>query len=319
MTRPSMPADYLHNHRQFGDLLRIVADNQKIAVALVEKDYWIMHSLHGLQQLGLSFELKGGTSLSKGHGIIHRFSEDIDIRIEPPAELQVATGRNHNKPGQVESRKAFYGYLARTISMDGVTSVTRDTAFDDVRYRSGGIRLAYKPVGASVPGLKDGILLEVGFDDVAPNTAKDISSWAYDFAADKVEILDNRAKAVACYDPGHTLVEKLQAISTKFRQQQDSGAFPANFMRHYYDVHCLLQQPDVQAFIGSEAYQAHKQKRFPAADNPDLSQNQAFILGDPVTREAFENAYAASRALYYRDQPTLGEILVAIATWAPRL
>jgi predicted nucleotidyltransferase component of viral defense system len=34
--------------------------------------------------LGLNFELKGGTSLSKGFGLIHRFSEDIDIRIDPP-------------------------------------------------------------------------------------------------------------------------------------------------------------------------------------------------------------------------------------------
>ncbi|MEA2882414.1 MAG: hypothetical protein QOH32_1670, partial [Bradyrhizobium sp.] len=42
------------------------------------KDYWIMHSLYGLQKLGLIFELKGGTSLSKGFKIIDRFSEDID-------------------------------------------------------------------------------------------------------------------------------------------------------------------------------------------------------------------------------------------------
>ena len=28
----------------------------------------------------------------------------------------------------------------------------------------------------------------------------------------KVEIIDNRAKAVACYDPGYTLVEKLQTM-----------------------------------------------------------------------------------------------------------
>ena len=53
-----------------------------------------MHSLYGLQQLGLTFELKGGTSLSKGYQIIDRFSEDIDIRIEPPPERKVATGRN---------------------------------------------------------------------------------------------------------------------------------------------------------------------------------------------------------------------------------
>lgn len=69
-----------------------------IAPALVEKDYWIMHCLYGLQKLGLRFELKGGTSLSKGFGLIHRFSEDIDIRIEPPAGMDIKTGRNHDKP-----------------------------------------------------------------------------------------------------------------------------------------------------------------------------------------------------------------------------
>ena len=86
-----MAADYLHKHPQFPDLIRIVAEEKGIAPALVEKDYWIMHSLYGLQQLGLKFELKGGTSLSKGHGIIYRFSEDIDIRIEPPPELHGAS------------------------------------------------------------------------------------------------------------------------------------------------------------------------------------------------------------------------------------
>jgi predicted nucleotidyltransferase component of viral defense system len=56
-----------------------VAEQKTIDPALVEKDYWIMHCLYGLQQLRLQFELKGGTSLSKGYQIIDRFSEDIDI------------------------------------------------------------------------------------------------------------------------------------------------------------------------------------------------------------------------------------------------
>jgi predicted nucleotidyltransferase component of viral defense system len=79
-----VPLDFLHRHRNFPDLIRIVADEREIDPALVEKDYWIMHCLYGLQQLKLTFELKGGTSLSKGFQIINRFSEDIDIRIEPP-------------------------------------------------------------------------------------------------------------------------------------------------------------------------------------------------------------------------------------------
>jgi Nucleotidyl transferase AbiEii toxin, Type IV TA system len=84
---------------------------------LVEKDYWIMHGLWGLQAQGFVFELKGGTSLSKGFGVIHRFSEDIDIRIEPPADLDVKTGRNQDKPAHIASRLAYYDELAKRISI----------------------------------------------------------------------------------------------------------------------------------------------------------------------------------------------------------
>jgi predicted nucleotidyltransferase component of viral defense system len=70
-----MPADYLHNHPDFAALIRIVAAERGIDPAMVEKDYWLMHSLYGLQKQGFKFALKGGTSLSKGHGIIDRFSE----------------------------------------------------------------------------------------------------------------------------------------------------------------------------------------------------------------------------------------------------
>jgi hypothetical protein len=315
-----MPPDFLHKHAQFADLIRIVAEDQGISPALVEKDYWIMQSLYGLQQLGLTFELKGGTSLSKGYGLISRFSEDIDIRIEPPADPPVMTGRNHDKPAHVQSRKDFYDRLAQTLAIDGIISVERDLAFDDTRqYRSAGIRLTYASINGSVEGLKDGVLLEVGFDDVAPNEARDISSWAYDYAASRVEIIDNRALGVACYHPGHTLVEKLQAISTKFRQRQETGAFPPNFMRHYYDVYSLLQDPTVQAFIGTQAYLDHKTKRFPKADNPVIAQNEAFVLSDRDARQKLQKAYAASSALYFRGQPGFDDILAKIAEWAPRL
>jgi predicted nucleotidyltransferase component of viral defense system len=68
------PGDFLHRHPDFSALLRVVAKQKPIDPALVEKAYWIMHCLYGLQQPGIDFVLKGGTSLSKGYGIIHRFS-----------------------------------------------------------------------------------------------------------------------------------------------------------------------------------------------------------------------------------------------------
>ena len=91
--RTGKTAGFLHDHPNFLDLIRQVGQERGIVPYLVEKDYWLMHSLWCLQQQGWSFQLKGGTSLSKGFHLIQRFSEDIDLRIEPPADHKVNTGK----------------------------------------------------------------------------------------------------------------------------------------------------------------------------------------------------------------------------------
>lgn len=278
-----------------------------------------MHSLYGLQLLKLKFELKGGTSLSKGFKIIDRFSEDIDIRIEPPPGQDVKTSPNQTSPAQVNTRRNFYDWLAETIAIDGIIDVERDTEFDNRDLFSAGIRLRYQTIAEPIDDLREGILLEAGFANVTPNVAKDITSWAYDHAAERVHVIDNRAKAVACYDPGYTLVEKLQTISTKFRKQQQTGELPTDFMRHYYDVYSLLRQSGVQAFVGSDAYRKHKRNHFPKADNQNIAENEAFLLNDTKTRATYETAYVRSSALYYRDRPSFAEILELIKDWSDRL
>jgi len=310
----------LHDHQDFDDLLAVVSREQAIDPGLVEKDYWIMHALWGLQRLGFRFELKGGTSLSKGHGLIHRFSEDINILIHPDTD-DLPTGKNQNKPAHIEARRTFYDGLSAKIAIPGISEVERDEAFDDQRMRSAGIRLHYTPRNPLPEGVKDGILLEAGFDQVAPNRPCRISSWAYDKAAASglADLIDNRALDVPCYEPGYTLVEKLQTISTKFRRHLEDGSMPQNFLRHYYDVYCLLGAADVQAFIGTEAYLAHKDARFPAADNKVIGENPAFDLSDQTTRDRFARAYAATSALYYRGQPNLDDILGRIQVYAHRL
>lgn len=62
--------DFIHNDPDFGRLLSIVSDKLGIDFTLIEKDYWIMHVLYSLQERNIEFELKGGTSLSKGFGLI---------------------------------------------------------------------------------------------------------------------------------------------------------------------------------------------------------------------------------------------------------
>ena len=49
-------ADFLHERRDFDQLLAVVANERALDPMLVEKDYWIMHSLWGLQAQGFVFD-----------------------------------------------------------------------------------------------------------------------------------------------------------------------------------------------------------------------------------------------------------------------
>jgi hypothetical protein len=43
-------SNFLHEHKDYADLIKIIADEKGIESGLVEKDYWIMHVLYGLKQ-----------------------------------------------------------------------------------------------------------------------------------------------------------------------------------------------------------------------------------------------------------------------------
>jgi hypothetical protein len=318
-----MPRDYLHNHKDFPALLRIVSDETGIQSGLIEKDYWIMHVLYGLKKQGFEFELKGGTSLSKGYHIINRFSEDIDIHIKPPAAMGINENPKNNKPNNVEARKQFYDWLAQEIKINGIALAERDHAFDDtISYRSGGIRLIYLNRTEPIDGIKDGILLEAGFDKVTPNVKLSISSWAYDKAKKTaiIDTIDNRAVDIACYHPGYTFVEKLQTIATKFRQEQADGIERANLMRQYYDIYCLLGSEDVLKFIGTPEYQAHKAERFPTVDlQVPIASNEAFLLTNEEMRSRFRKRYKNTASLYYKGQPDFDELFIRIKGFLNKL
>ncbi len=317
-----MSSIYLHEHKDFKDLLSIDSEKRGVDPFLTEKDYWIMHCLYGLQLLGLQFELKGGTSLSKAYQVIDRFSEDIDIHIHPNPKLGINENPKNNNPNNIQRRLKFYNDLTDQIRITGITEVQRDTTFDDLKqYRSGGIRLFYPSLFHTLPGVKEGILLEVGFDMVSPNDPIDISSWAYDRASQiSVDIIDNRAKRVPCYHMGYTFVEKLQTIVTKFRIMSSSSDIQVNFMRQYYDIYHLLKQPSVLDFIGTKEYEEHKERRFPKTDYEiPIHLNQAFLLEDITIKATLNKLYKSSAGLYYNGQPDFEMMLGYIAKFLNKL
>jgi hypothetical protein len=131
-----------------------------------------------------------------------------------------------------------------------------------------------------IKGKKEGILLEDGFDTVTPNREITISFWTFDRARtnSKIEISDNRAVDVACYHPGDTFVEKLETIATKFRREQQGAEPKANVIRQYYDVSRLLNIEEVQQFIDTPEYNAHKQTRVSTRGlKIPIRENEAFF------------------------------------------
>ena len=310
---------FLHQLPSFTLLVTAYESQTKISAQLIEKDYWLMHVLWGLQHAGLSYELKGGTSLSKGWNLTRRFSEDIDIKIFAPTGMTVHVGKNHSEPRHKKSRSAYFEWLLGKLNIPGAVYVKRDTDFDDHDLRNAGYRIGYKSAYDPFGGLKTDILLEVGFDTTTPNTPLNISSWVYDLAIKEGLVLaDNRAIAVPCYAPEYTFVEKLSAISKKYRQEV-GGKTVQNFTRHYYDIFQLLGESRVQNFIGTKEYLDHKTRRFSSNDELEIKRNPAFTLPDKLIRKKFSDRLIRSEGLYFEGQPSIEAILARIETYLDRL
>jgi len=83
-----------------------VANRRGLTRLIVEKDFWVCFSLRllfSIPTLTDKFVFKGGTSLSKVFGIIKRFSEDIDLSVDPD---WLGFG-GENRPDAAKSRSQF--------------------------------------------------------------------------------------------------------------------------------------------------------------------------------------------------------------------
>lgn len=311
---------FLHELPDVKDLFLVISEEMDINPSIVEKDYWVMHALWGLQQQEYNFELKGGTSLSKGYDIINRFSEDIDVQIHPAPLLNLKTGKNHDNDKHIQRRREFFDGIADSLIISGLT-FERDHEFDDKKMRGAGIRGLYNSHFQALEALKEGILFEVGLDKTTPFEEKDISSWAYEKAMEaQVDVVDNRAKKVKCYLPEYTFVEKLQTISTKYRKNKNNQVeSPVNFIRHYYDLYMLLGSERVIQFIQTDTFREYKKEKFGQADDPDIRRNPAFLLADVGEMEQFSGLYNKKSEIYFGNHPPFQEIIDKIKSYADLL
>jgi predicted nucleotidyltransferase component of viral defense system len=87
----------LSEHRDFQQAVVQSAEHfagRGLRPALIEKDYYVTEALRIIgTRAGDRVIFKGRTSLSKGWDLIRRFSEDIDIFLDPHA-FEPVLGRN---------------------------------------------------------------------------------------------------------------------------------------------------------------------------------------------------------------------------------
>lgn len=232
---------FLHDSPEFGDALAIVATQLGRGEALVEKDYWITHTLWALGEAGLTVSFKGGTSLSKGFGLIQRFSEDLDVKIESPELPPVANWRSTSKT-VVLARRTYFTALRKRLRVPGA-NVEEDPALRDEHWRSATFKVTYprRSAGALPDVMRPYVQLEVGSARITPGEPRFLTSWLHEFVETRGrlgnEFIANLPGDVHCVSPLVTVLEKIEAISRRFAREPIE---PPTFVRHFEDVYHIL-------------------------------------------------------------------------------
>lgn len=311
---------FVHDDPEFPDLLPIVAKERNLAPGLVEKDYWVTHALWALQAGGLEIWFKGGTSLSKGFGLVERFSEDLDLKIEPGTADWLPCVSNWRSEGAkaTAARKAYFEALGAKLRIPGA-KVALDPDAIDRAYRSATLRVTYPGRHlADLRAMAPFVRLEVGSARVTPLVPRDMTSFVHEKLAALGQIgdfADNRPRGVRCVHPLVTLLEKLDALHRRF---PNAAAEPAAFVRHYEDAARIVRaQADLPPLVGHAGVAALAadmlaQKQIAALPAPG---DPAFVPVKGPRWDAIRAAHAAIAPLFWGPRIPIEEACVIIRRW----
>lgn len=217
----------------------------------IEKDYWISRSLK-LMTRGNNDNraiFKGGTSLSKAYGIGARFSEDIDVAI---SEAWTLSGNQLKNLIKKTAHNMTEGLVETVIP--GLTS--KGSQYHKAFYTYPHVVDGRIPQGAIKAGQ---ILVEINsFANPYPFELRQLSSFLTDFLnmthnETMIDEYDMQPFTVPVLDKRRTLTEKLVSL---IRCSLATDYIPQlrNKIRHFYDLHYLLQDKDVSEYLQSDTF-----------------------------------------------------------------
>ena len=245
----------LFEHPEFDQAILQAAEhfrNQGWRPAIVEKDYYVTEALRILAAAGNKLILKGGTSLAKGWNLIQRFSEDIDIFLDPAA-FQPALGKRGIDRELKKLRDAVGAHPALALLQNEGQTIGGFGRSDRFSYpqRFGG------------PGeVANRVLVETGAaGGREPAITVELRSYLGQFLQDRGLSLgaeDQGSFSMRLLHFRRTFVEKMFAIHGKVELLKRDGQTLGTNARHYYDLFQLAAQAEVIVMLKSSEYAAIK-------------------------------------------------------------
>jgi hypothetical protein len=160
------------NQKDFIDLIELTAQHFGMRPLFVEKDYWVTNVLKNLanSQYTNNVVFKGGTSLSKAHGYIERFSEDIDLALLSPNSYSDA------------KRKKLLKDITTAISKDITLIDGHEKEVKMGKNRTTAYKYPRALTDTNFGAVKDYILLEINcFTNPAPYKKLPIQTYIAQF------------------------------------------------------------------------------------------------------------------------------------------
>lgn len=301
------------------NLVKRIAGALATDEGLVEKDWYVVRAiavLASLDQGGATPVFSGGTSLSKGWGLIKRFSEDIDFVVAMPEAMTKSEARRGRKTYR---ERVLAAMTDNGFELTGVPLVGNESQFfaADLGYPS------EFPVS---PGIRSYVRIEMSFYATA---LKPIERPIQSLVA-KAQGQSPEVTSFLCVDPIETAADKLSTLAWRVcaRRRGDENDDPL-IVRHVYDLAALeshvakapgfaklvLQTMEDDTGRGGEGVPTNPQERFASMfdklhnDKMWASEYETFVLqasfAKPGERIPFAEAFAATRrlvALVYRQK-----------------
>lgn len=280
-----------------------------------EKDWWVVHTLAILFSLECAnaFIFKGGTSLSKGWNVIHRFSEDIDLALD--REFLGFSGELTKGDIKKLRRKSFQ--FITEVFTEELKNKFAELGFKDVTIKPREvenhdqdpliIEIYYNKLTETDTYLKPGILVEIGSRSLKePFTQRTFGTFVSEIYTDNP--FADKPITIPIVNPERTFLEKIFLLHEEF--QKPFGKIRVERLsRHLYDIEKLSQTEYAEiALQNTELYNTivkHRSK-FTAIPGIDYSKhkpaNIKFIPPDSIIK-MWEADYEEMKGSMIYGQP----------------